>query len=79
MVGGFDPCFGRNRQLVRLAEMNGWEVVLRNHRAWGDNKVAIARSGRAVSAMRAAAAYVRILRDWCRGNFPEMLSHEASV
>ena len=70
MVGGFDPRFGRNRQLVRLAEMNGWEVVLRNHPAWGDDKIATARSGRAVSAVRAAVAYVRIVATMCASSIP---------
>ena len=45
MVGTFDPAFGRNRQLVRLAEMLGWKVDQRIVAAWGDDKVAAASAG----------------------------------
>ena len=41
MIGSFDPGFGRNRQLVRLAEANGWSVRQRSFDHWGD-KVAAA-------------------------------------
>ncbi len=61
MVGTFDPAFGRNRQLVRLAEMLGWKVDQRSVAAWGDDKVAAASAGRLGTALRAAVAYVRIV------------------
>ena len=61
MVGTFDPAFGRNRQLLRLATMLGWKVTVRSASAWGDDKVAAASKGRAVTALRAAVAYVRLV------------------
>jgi glycosyltransferase involved in cell wall biosynthesis/protein-L-isoaspartate O-methyltransferase len=61
MVGTFDPLFGRNRQLRRLATMLGWQVSVRSVSAWGDDKVAAASRGRALTALRAAAAYVRLV------------------
>lgn len=70
MVGGFDPRFGRNRQLVRLAEMNGWEVALRANRAWGSDKVSTARSGRLFAIARAAAAYVRVVATMAAAALP---------
>ncbi|MFM7411301.1 MAG: hypothetical protein ACKO3L_11000, partial [Actinomycetota bacterium] len=56
MIGTFDPAFGRNRQLVRLATMLGWQVSLRSVSAWGDDKVAAASRGRVLTALRAAVA-----------------------
>jgi hypothetical protein len=61
MVGTFDPAFGRNRQLLRLATILGWKVTVRCASAWGEDKVAAASKGRAVTALRAAAAYVRLV------------------
>lgn len=61
LVGTFDPSFGRNRQIVRLATMLGWTVTLRSASAWGNDKVAAASRGRATTALRAAVAYVRIV------------------
>lgn len=61
MVGGFDPAFGRNRQLVRLASMAGWNVSVRSVSAWGSDKVAAASRARVFTAARAALAYVRIV------------------
>ncbi|MEY2627260.1 MAG: hypothetical protein RJB08_1019 [Actinomycetota bacterium] len=70
MVGGFDPRFGRNRQLARVGEMTGWEVVSRSVSAWGDDKVSAARSGRVGTALRAALAYVRIVGTMCAVALP---------
>ena len=61
MVGTFDPLFGRNRQLARLAAMSGWEVKSRSTSAWGTDKVAAASRGRVGTVLRAAVAYVRIV------------------
>ena len=61
MLGSFDPTFGRNRQLVRLAAMSGWTVSVHSVSAWGGDKVAAASRARVVTAMRAAVAYVRIV------------------
>lgn len=61
MIGTFDPAFGRNRQLVRLATMLGWQVSVRSVSAWGDDKVAAASRGRVLTALRAAVAYVRLV------------------
>lgn len=61
MIGTFDPTFGRNRQLVRLATMLGWQVSVRSAGAWGDDKVAAASRGRALTAVRAAFAYLRLV------------------
>ncbi len=61
MVGTFDPAFGRNRQLLRLANMSGWTVSVRSASAWGDDKVAAASRGRVVTALRAAVAYARLV------------------
>jgi glycosyltransferase involved in cell wall biosynthesis/2-polyprenyl-3-methyl-5-hydroxy-6-metoxy-1,4-benzoquinol methylase len=61
MIGTFDPSFGRNRQLQRLATMLGWEVSVRSASVWGDDKVAAASRGRALTALRAAVAYVRLV------------------
>ena len=70
MVGSFDPTFGRNRQLVRLAAMTGWDVTQRSVSAWGDDKVAAAKSGRLTTALRAAIAYVRIIGVVCFAAVP---------
>ena len=61
MIGTFDPSFGRNRQLQRLATMLGWQVSVRSASVWGDDKVAAASRGRALTALRAAVAYVRLV------------------
>jgi glycosyltransferase involved in cell wall biosynthesis len=61
MVGTFDPSFGRNRQLARLATRSGWDVTMRSAGAWGDDKVAAATRGRLGTALRAGLAYVRIV------------------
>ncbi|MBM3730025.1 MAG: methyltransferase domain-containing protein [Actinobacteria bacterium] len=61
MIGTFDPTFGRNRQLVRLATMLGWQVSVRSLGAWGDDKVAAASRGRALTALRVGVAYVRLV------------------
>lgn len=61
MVGTFDPAFGRNRQIVRLATMVGWDVTVRSASAWGNDKVAAASAGRVRTALRMAVAYVRIV------------------
>lgn len=60
MVGTFDPTFGRNRQLVRLAGRCGWDVDLRSASVWGVDKVAAATRGRFVTALRAVVVYLRI-------------------
>ncbi len=70
MVGSFDPTFGRNRQIVRLAAMAGWDVTQRSVSAWGDDKVAAARSGRVLTALRAAVAYVRLAGIVCAAAVP---------
>ena len=60
MIGSFDPGFGRNRQLVRLAEANGWSVWQRSFDHWGD-KVAAASSGKVRTGLRLLGAQVRIV------------------
>ena len=61
MLGSFDPAFGRNRQLVRLATMSGWDVSVRSVSAWGADKVAAASRPRIITATRAVVAYLRIV------------------
>ena len=66
MVGTFDPAFGRNRQIARLATMVGWDVTLRSASAWGadawgKDKVATASGGRVRTALRMLVAYARIV------------------
>jgi polysaccharide pyruvyl transferase WcaK-like protein len=60
MIGSFDPMFGRNRQLVRLAELNGWSVRQRSFDHWGD-KVAAASAGKLRSGLRLLVAQARII------------------
>jgi polysaccharide pyruvyl transferase WcaK-like protein len=60
MVGTFDSDFGRNRQLVRLAHINGWSVRQCSFDAWGD-KVAAVSKGRVRTAVRLMGAYLRII------------------
>lgn len=70
MVGTFDPVFGRNRQIVRLATMVGWKVSVRSASAWGNDKVAAASAGRVSTALRMAVAYVRIVATLCVAAVP---------
>ena len=60
MIGSFDPDFGRNRQLVRLAEANGWSVRQRSFDHWGD-KVAAASAGKLRTGLRLLGAQMRIV------------------
>lgn len=60
MVGTFDPEFGRNRQLVRLANINGWSVRQCSFDAWGDKVAAVSKS-RLRTAVRLMGAYLRII------------------
>lgn len=60
MVGSFDPMFGRNRQLCRLASLNGWSVRQRSFDHWGD-KVAAASAGKLRTGLRLVAAQLRIV------------------
>ena len=60
MIGSFDPMFGRNRQLFRLAELNGWSVRQRSFDHWGD-KVAVASGGKLRSGLRLLGAQARVV------------------
>ena len=60
MIGSYDPMFGRNRQLCRLAELNGWSVRRRSFDHWGD-KVAAASAGKLRTGLRLAVAQLRIV------------------
>lgn len=79
MLGSFDPAFGRNRQLVRLATMAGWGVSVRSVNAWGGDKVAAASRARIVTAARAAIAYVRIVGILLAASVPGRRPHVVLV
>ena len=60
LLGTFDPAFGRNRQLARLAERSGFLVDARSFDPWGEDKVKAAGGGLWVM-LRAVGAYARIV------------------
>ena len=79
MVGTFDPAFGRNRQLARLATMLGWQVTVRSASAWGDDKVAAASRARVLIALRAGFAYVRLVGVLLAASLPGRRPHVVLV
>ena len=79
MVGTFDPAFGRNRQLARLARMLGWQVTVRSASAWGDDKVAAASRARVLIALRAGFAYVRLVGVLLAASLPGRRPHVVLV
>ncbi len=62
MIGSFDPSFGRNRQLVRLAGANGWSVRQRSFDHWGDKVAAasVAATSKVRTGLRLVAAHARM-------------------
>ena len=60
MLGTFDPEFGRNRQLARLAESTGMSVTIQSFALWSKDKVTEAQKGALRTAILSITVYARL-------------------
>ncbi len=60
MLGTFDPEFGRNRQLARLAESTGMSVTIQSFALWSKDKVTAAQKGALRTAILSITVYARL-------------------
>ena len=60
-LGTFDPGFGRNRQLQRLATMSGHHCEVKSYNVWGADKVNAASRNLFLTSVKALFAYLRMM------------------